>query len=198
VSRNQQVPRLTRTTRELILIAAYVLVGMLGAGIAGLLALGPTLFESFYFVLNYLIVGFAGGLIYAAFRLDAPAYAFSTVILLWLGFYALNPPLTSGAMIDAAIRAILTGGAFLGLALLCRRLSRIPFGKFMLYGIVIGLASGIAALLIILRLGREVEMARVLKFTVSGLRIGALVGLGMETVDLGYRLLTRRKGAARA
>lgn len=194
----QQVPRLTRTTRELILIAAYVLAGTLGAGIAGLIGLGTTLFTDFYFLLNYLIVGFAGGLIYAALRLDSPLYAFTTVALLWLGFYAFNPPLTSGSMIDAAIRALATGGGLVALAFICRRLGRIPFGKFLLFGLILGLATGVGALLVLLRQGRAIELERVIRFTVTGLRVGALIGLGMEIIDFVHRLLMRRKGAASA
>lgn len=180
-----------RATEETLLVLAWVAAAVLGAAAAGLLTVGRVIWTHPYVLLSFAIVGVAGGLIHAAFRLDSPAYTITTVLLLALARWTLTPPLNAAGALNALIFALPVGGAFVLWEWINRRLGRVRLGKFVLLGLLLGAAHALVAFVLVHRLGQIFRGPVVLRQLLAGIKLGALVGFGIEIVDLGARLLRR-------
>ncbi len=180
---------MTSSTRESILTVLYIIFGLAASALAGHLVVGKAVFKHSSILLRFLMVGFSGSLIYAAARLKGPGYAILMIGLMFLGQVALNPPLRAATALNAAIWAGPVGIAFLAASYSFKSMRKIPFGKFILMGILVGIGYGLAAALFLLKSGQPLIIQVILRQVVAGLKLGGLMGFGMEIVDLiGTRL----------
>lgn len=135
----------------------------------------------------FIILGLAGGLIYAAVRLRGLTYAIMMVVLLFFLQLALTPPLRTETAIRAALWATPIGFSFLFSGYLFKYLARMPVGKFLLMAVIVGLAHLTVVLLFRIRTGQELPGGLLTyQFTVGAL-FGAAFGIIIELLELLFR-----------
>ncbi|MGQ9678186.1 MAG: hypothetical protein ACUVUD_02770 [bacterium] len=134
-----------------------------------------------------IILGFAGGLIYAAVRLRGLTYAIMMVILLFFLQLALTPPLRTETAIRAALWATPIGFSFLVSGYLFKYLSRLPVGKFLFMALIIGLAHLTVVLLFRLRTGQEFPRGLLTYQFIVGALFGTVFGILIEILELLFR-----------
>lgn len=135
-------------------------------------------------LLPFLIFGFAGALIYAAVRLRGLGYAIMMVILFFFLQMALTPPLRAEAAIRAGIWAVPIGVAFIVSGYLFRLLRQVPLGKFILMGILAGLAQVLVVAVFRIRAGETVYKALLFWQIVVGGMLGSFLGIIIEFFEL--------------
>lgn len=175
---------MTKATRETFLTLLYLVFGIAGAAFAGHLILGKHLFRDPNVLLRFVIVGFSGSLIYAAARLRGGGFAVLMVVLFFFGQLALTPPLTANSAITAAIWTLPIGALFMVSAYLFRALRVVPVGRFLLMALLVGAGYGLATVIFYLKSHAPLAFAAVFRQAFAGFRVGGLVGLGMELVEL--------------
>jgi len=173
-----------KNTRETLLTVLYILLGIGGAILAGYWVVGRAVFSHGSIFVRFLVVGFSGSLVYAAARLRGLGYCIIMVVLMFFGQVALNPPLRADSAIVAALWALPVGIAFTASGFVFKSLERIPVGKLLLMALFVGLGYGIGMVAFLMRAHAPLNLAPVLRQTVAGLKVGGLMGLGMELVDL--------------
>lgn len=175
---------MSRDSRETLLTALYIIAGLAGAIAAGRWIVGPAVFSNSKVFVAYAVAGFSGALVYAAARLRGLGFCILMIVLMFFGQVALNPPLRTTAAVIAALWALPVGLAFTASGFAFRGLRSVPFGKFLLMAVFVGIgyALGMAAYLV--KIGSPIQAAPVLKQLLSGMKVGGLAGIGMELVDL--------------
>ncbi len=173
-----------KNTRETLLTILYILLGIGAAVLAGYWVIGRPFFRHGSILVRFLVVGFSGSLVYAAARLRGLGYCVMMIVLMFLGQVALDPPLRAESAIIAALWALPVGIAFTASGFTFKSLERIPIGKFIIMALFVGLGYGIGMVAFLTKAHAALHLAPVLRQTVAGLKVGALMGLGMEIVDL--------------
>lgn len=159
-------------------------MGLAGSIAAGYWVVGRVVLVNSRVFLAYALAGFSGALVYAAARLRGLGYCILMIVLMLFGQVALNPPLRTAAVVIAALWALPVGLAFTASGFVFRALRRVPLGKFLLMAFFVGIGYAIGMAAYLLRTGAEIQTAAVLKQLVSGLKVGGLVGIGIELVEL--------------
>jgi len=175
---------MTKATRETLLTFFYLALGIAGAAVAGYLILGKYLTRDPNLLLRFVIVGFSGSLIYAAVQLRGLGFAVLMVALFFFGQLALTPPLSANSAITAAIWTLPIGALFLASAYLFKALRRVPIGRFLLMALLVAIGYGLATVIYLLKSHAPIAFAPVYRQAFAGFRVGGLVGLGMELVEL--------------
>lgn len=174
---------MTRATRESLMIVGYVLAGLLAAAVAGRVTLGTIIFKHWELLARYLVVGFSGTLIYLAVRTRSWGHALVMVGVLFVGYLVLGGPLSARVVLNAAIWSMPVAGTLILSSWLFGVLGRVPFGKFLLMGLLVGSGYGFGALVFLALNPVPLTVANVLNQAIAGLRIGGLLGFGLEAVD---------------
>jgi len=175
---------MTKNSKETVLTAGYILLGLAGAVLAGYLTVGGVVFSHGSILLRYAVVGFSGALVYAAARLRGFGFCILMIVLMFFGQVAMNPPLRASSAVIAALWALPVGIAFTASGFIFKALRRYPIGKFILMGLLVGIGYAIGMVAYLLKVNAPVAMASVMKQAVAGIKVGALMGFGMEMVDL--------------
>lgn len=180
---------MTKNSRETLLTILYILFGLAGTVLAGYFVVGKVMFSHGSILVRFIIVGFSGALVYAAARLRGLGYCILMIVIMFMGQLALNPPLSASAAIMAALWALPVGLAFTASGFIFKSLHRIPVGKFVLMALLVAAGYAIGMVAYLTRIHAPVAAASVLRQMVAGLKVGGLMGFGMEIVDLlGTRL----------
>ncbi|MEO0079414.1 MAG: hypothetical protein ABIK44_01895, partial [candidate division WOR-3 bacterium] len=111
-------------------------------------------------------------------------FALMMIILLFLSQVALRPPLRAASAINAAIRALPIGIAFCASAYIFKALKKVPFGKFLIMALLVGLGHGLVVVLSSIRFHQPVALRVVCAMGCEGLLLGGLMGAGFELIDL--------------
>jgi len=175
---------MSQNTRETILTVFYIAFGLAGAVLAGYWIVGKVVFGNGSILVRYIVVGLSGALVYAAARLKGLGYCILMIVLMFLGQVALTPPLSAGSALMAALWALPVGVAFTVAGFSFKSLSRVPVGKFLLMALLVGVGYGIGMVAYLWRVRAPIDAAPVLRQLVAGLKVGGLMGVGMELVDL--------------
>lgn len=178
-----------KSTWETLWTMIYIVAGLTAGWLTWFFLPGRKMAHLPPKLLPFLILGFAGALIYAAIRLRGLGYAIMMVILLFFLQMALTPPLRKEAAIRAGIWAAPFGVAFIASAYLFRLLRRIPVGKFILMGIMAGLAQAVAAAVFRIRAGETVSKV----LFIWQVTIGGMLGIFLGTLIEIFELLPIRK-----
>jgi hypothetical protein len=178
-----------KNTRDTLFTVFYLLLGLAGAIAAGILSYGPQrLFHMPAAMLSFVMVGLAGALFYTAVRLRGAGL----VVLIMVLFYAaqltrvgpLRGPHVVSRLIAAGIYAIPVGIALIIAAYLFKKLARIRFGKFILMGVLVAVGYVLMLVLWLLRNHAPVQLGILGTQAWMGLKVGGLIGVGLEVVDL--------------
>jgi len=184
---------MTKNSRETLLTVLYILFGIGGAILAGYWVVGRPMFSHGSIFVRYLVVGFSGALVYAAARLRGLGYCIVMIVLMFLGQVALDPPLRAESAIIAALWALPVGIAFTAAGFVFRALERIPVGKLLIMALFVGLGYGIGMVAFLMKAHAPLHPAPVIRQATAGLKVGALMGFGMELVDLLGKALRSRE-----
>ncbi len=173
---------MTRATKETLWTLAYITTGLLSGVLTWLIisARSPHRLA----ILPFIVLGLAGGLIYAAVRLRGLGYSILMVILLFFLQLALNPPVRALSAIRAAFWAVPIGTAFLLSSYIFKYLTRIPLGKFLLMAVIIGTAHWLVVFLFQLRLVDSLPRTIFFSQLMVGALFGAMMGLIIEVLEL--------------
>lgn len=173
---------MTKATRETLWTVAYIIAGLSASWLCRLLLAARRITN--FPMLPLIILGLAGGLIYAAVRLRGLSYAIMMVVLLFFVQLALTPPLRTEAAIRAALWATPVGFSFLISGYLYKFLARLRIGKFLIMALIVGLAHLAVVLLFRLRTGQEFHR-NLLSYQFSiGSLFGTLFGIIIEILEL--------------
>jgi hypothetical protein len=176
----------TKNSRETWQTVGYIIFGLAGTFLAGYLIYHNRMLHTpqpFFLLLS---VGLSGTLIYAALRLRGYGYAILMVVLMYLGQLAIlfRPPLRPGYFVSAAIFAVPVGAAFIVSSALYRRFERFRFGRFVLMGLIVGLAYLIMIMAFLIREHGPMRAGILWAQTLIGMKMGAGIGLGLELAEL--------------
>ncbi|MEO0071364.1 MAG: hypothetical protein ABIK39_04700 [candidate division WOR-3 bacterium] len=173
-----------KSTWETLWTMIYIVAGLTGGWLTWFFLPGRKMAQLPPKLLPFLILGLAGALIYAAVRLRGLGYAILMVILLFFLQMALTPPLRKEAAIRAGIWAAPFGVGFIATGYLFRLLRRVPLGKFILMGIMAGLAQAVAAAVFRIRAGETVSKVLLLWQVTIGGMLGIFLGILIEIFEL--------------
>jgi hypothetical protein len=167
----------------MLVVALYVIAGLVTSAIAGYVTIGSIVFKAPTFLMRFLLLGFCGALIYVSVRNGRVGYALFMVGMLFIGNLLTSRPINIGTAVDSLIRALPVGAAFLGSAYIFRAMRRVFIGKFLAMAVLVGIAHAVIAAILLPRFGQQFDIGVVLDQGLAGLRMGALVGFGLEVVD---------------
>ncbi len=173
---------MSRATKETLWTVAYIAAGLVAAWLTRLLVFARV--ASRPSILPFIVLGVAGGLIYAALRLRGLGDAILMVVLLFFLQVALNPPVRAASAIRAVFWALPVGTAFIIAGYIFKTLTRIRFGKFILMALLIGLSHWLVVLLFQLRTPESLPGTIFFSQLIIGALFGALFGLLIETLEL--------------
>ncbi len=174
---------MSKATRETLWTLIYIIAGIITGWLTWRIA-GKILFRSSPKLLPFLILGFAGALIYASVRLRGLGYALIMVILFFFLQLALTPPLRTEAVIRAGIWAGPVGLSFIFSGYIFKSLSRLMLGKFILMAILVGLAQALVAAVFRIRANEAITRSLLLWQIVLGGILGGFLGLFIELFEL--------------
>jgi hypothetical protein len=174
----------TRNTHDTILTVGYIIAGLAGALVAARLTLGSNMFQAAKQLPVFFAVGLLAALIYASARLRGVGSVILMFVLLYLSQLAMNPPIRPASAINAAVFTVPVGLAFIAASYLLKALARVPFGRFVLMGLVVALGYAVMVILFLARARQGFVFHLVLRQAVVGAELGAAIGLGFELVDL--------------
>lgn len=175
---------MSRSTRETLWTLTYIAAGLTAAGLSWkLLSLRPVTGIP---LLPFIILGVAGGLIYAAVRLRGIGYAIMMVILLFFLQLALTPPLRVEAAIRAAFWAGPVGASFVLAGYSFKVLNRIPIGKFLLMALLTGAGHLVVVLLFRMHTEAGLPTRLLLRQFLVGTLFGAILGIIIELIEIAF------------
>jgi len=180
----------SRTARESLFTAAYIVVGLIAVVVVGYLTFRQAFFHSPPRAIlstplrDCLIVGFAGSLIYASVQMRGAGLAMLMVALLFLAELAIRPPIRAYALASAALYALPVGFALLAGAYAQKSLARLRLGRFLVMGVIVGAGYALMILLFLVRYHVEIRLAILLNQALLGAKMGAAMGFGFELIDL--------------
>jgi hypothetical protein len=176
-------------TRDTLLTLGYLVLGLSGALAAGMLAYGPQrLFRTPQALLSFVIVGSAGALFYTAVRLRGAGLVALILILLYAAQLTRVGPLRGPALptrlVSAAIYALPVGITLIIGAYLYKKLARIRVGKFLLMAALVAVGYVVMLALWLAKNHAPLQPNLLASQAWIGVRVGGLIGLGLELVDL--------------
>lgn len=186
---------MNKSTRETLWTFGYITLGIVAGWLTWFLLPGRK-FGSVPPLLPFLILGFAGALIYAALRLRGVFYALMMVVLLFFLQLALTPPLRAESAIRAALWATPIGLSFLFAGVIFRALPRIPVGKFLLMALLVGTAHLVVVVLFRLRAGESPNRSLLIWQFLVGALIGAIFGILVEILEIVFRFRKQQEEIA--
>ena len=175
---------MTKTTRESLFTAGYMVIGLLAVIAVGYLTFHHHFFRMPRPMLPFLVTGLAGALIYAMVQMRGAGLAILMIVLLYLAQVAMTPPIRPVALSAAAMYALPIGFALLAGAYAQKSLVRIKIGRFIVMGLIVGAGYGLMMLLFLIRSHVDVRVGTIVNQAFFGLKLGAAMGLGFELVDL--------------
>ncbi len=173
-----------RSSRESLWSLGYIVCGGLAGWLNWLILPGRLQHRLTVNFIPFLIIGVAGGLIYAGARQRGLGFSIMMVILLFFLQLALTPPLSLASVTRAAIWAFPIGGAFLIASYVFRMLNRLRLGKFVFMAILVGLGYVVTAAIFRMRAEREITRQLVLRQFLLGFKSGGLLGVLIELLEL--------------
>lgn len=184
---------MTTNTRETVFTIACIVLALAASVVAGWLTSGSRFFNTPRQIIDFLVVGFGAALIYATMA----RRGFGTALLMFVLFYlirvAMFPPIRATTAIGAAIYTVPVGSAFLVSSALFRALRRIPIGKFILMGLLVGAGYAVMFVIYWRYLQRDFIARAMWLQALVGLRLGGIIGFGFELVELPGRIFPRRE-----
>jgi hypothetical protein len=168
------------TFRRILFTIGYVAVGLIAVVAVGFLTYHERFFHLPETMLEFLLFGLMGALIYASVRMRGSAYAVVVIAFWWVARTALNGDLL--ALAGPAAYALPVGFALLAAAHVQKSLARIRFGRFLCMGVIVGAGHGLYMLshIIIGEGGLRATWHQML----LGAELGAAIGLGFELIEL--------------
>jgi hypothetical protein len=173
---------MTKATRETLWTVAYIIAGLGASGLCRMFLAARRITN--FPMLPLIILGLAGGLIYAAVQLRGLSYALMMVVLLFFVQLALTPPLRTVAAIRAALWATPVGLSFIIAGYLFKFLHRIRLGKFLIMALIVGLAHLTVVLLFRFHTGQEFHRNLLTYQFIIGALFGTLFGILIEIIEL--------------
>jgi hypothetical protein len=134
-------------------------------------------------LLPLLVVGIAGGLIYAGIRLRGFGYGLMMVVLLFFLQLVLMPPLRTETVVRAAMWAFPVGMSFLAAGAVFRWWQRLRFGKFLLMALLVGAGYLLVGILFRLRAQQGLNAHQMTGQLVRGMLQGGFSGLLIEALE---------------
>jgi|UniRef100_A0A7V3PUV8 hypothetical protein len=178
----------SRNTEESLRTLGYIICGL----VAGWLNWRVLPFRSYVLtppqLLPFLVVGVAGGLIYAGTRLRGFGYGMMMVGLLFFLQLALMPPLRPETVIRAGLWALPVGLSFLFAGVLFKLLVRWQFGKFLLMGMLVGIGYMLVLIFFRLRAQEPIFRQQLAGQFVLGAMLGGFLGILIEGVEFIFPL----------
>ena len=175
---------MTKTTRESLFAAGYIVIGLVAAIAVGYLTYRHHFFRMPRPMLPFLVVGLTGALIYAMVQMRGAGLAILMIVLLYLIQVAMTPPIRPVALAAAAIYALPVGFALLAGAYVQKSLARYKIGRFIVMGLIVGAGYALMMLLFLIRSHVDVRIGTIVNQAFLGLKLGAAMGLGFELIDL--------------
>ncbi len=175
---------MTKATRETLLTILYLFFGLAGATLAGYLTIGHHLFKDPNILFRFAVVGFSGSLIYSSIRLRGLGFAVLMILLFFFGQLSLTPPLTGRSAVNAALWTLPIGILFAVAAYIFGKLRRVPIGRFLIMALLAGAGYGAATVVFLLKDHSPILFRTVFGQAYAGLKVGGLVGIGIEIVEL--------------
>jgi hypothetical protein len=190
----------SKTTRESLLTAAYLAVGVAGALGGWFLVCRVLHYRPV--ALPIIVVGFFAGLVYATARLRGAGSSMLVLLLylpssLMVQMFAVSarsgrlPRVTIKSVLDAAIYALPIAAALLAAVLILKNVAKPKVGKCLLAGLLLAAAYAVQMSIFLIRSHMSLPADFLVNQALVGAGVGIGIGLGMELVDL----LWSRQGA---
>jgi hypothetical protein len=183
----------TKSTRETLFTAAYLVVGVAAAIVVGYLTYKQRFSHYPQPLLPILVAGISGALLYAAVQMRGFGVTLLMLVMLYLAHVAMAPPIRVSSLVGAAIFYLPVGTSMIVSSYVMKRLQRVKFGKFLLMAIIVGLGYAVMVVLFLLRSHADVRPGLIADQAFLGAKLGAGLGIAFELVDfLGPRPWNRR------
>lgn len=182
------------TNKKIVGILLYLITGMAGSIIVGLISFGSKIFIYSLPAFHFILVGVAGAIIFATVRFFKKWIAATVVLVLALLLLITFKLTQSPQFVFQILMAITTGYTIFAMACLYRtKLGKLLIGKFVLVGLALGILYVALAYGRFISLGMPATYSSLRFFAVFGFLIGCGLGVGIEIGELLYRLLLREK-----
>ena len=180
-----------KSTRETLLTILYLVVGVLAA-----IASGYWIHQRVFqpdgrmLLFSVIVAGFMGSLLHVVFRFRGWGYVLLIVGLAYLLQVSIKWPLRVSNLLPSAIESLPVMLAFALSSHLYRSFRVVPIGKFLLLAVLLCLAYTLRSVLLGIMHQANIGLSSVIRIMfhrlggLAGLKTGALIGLGLELVDL--------------
>ena len=168
------------TIRRILFTFGYVAVALIAVVAVGYLTYHGQFFHLPETMLEFLLFGLMGALIYASAQMRGPAYAVVVIVFWLLVRTALKGDLL--ALAGQAAYALPVGFALMAAAYAQKSLTRFRFGRFLVMGVIVGAGYGLWMLTHLIV--REGGLQAIGQAMIVGAELGAATGLGFELIDL--------------